>query len=101
MTRTAWRACHPDLRSSHGYRWPFPGNEAVPPLPDGAEQLARLSGGTGEAVQHQRARREQSGLCAQRRRRARFSRIFRCRSISSGDRGSPIVRSARGMKHSQ
>ena len=37
MTRTAWRACHPDLRSSHGYRWPFPGNEAVPPLPDGAE----------------------------------------------------------------
>jgi hypothetical protein len=34
-TRTAWRACHPDLRSSHGYRWPFPGNEAVAPLPDG------------------------------------------------------------------
>ncbi len=37
MTRTAWRSVHPDLRSSHGYRWPFPGNEAVPPLPDGAE----------------------------------------------------------------
>ena len=28
MTRTAWRSVHPDLRSSHGYRWP---------LPDGAE----------------------------------------------------------------
>ena len=36
-TRTAWRACHPDLRSSHGYRWPWPGNEATAPLPDGAE----------------------------------------------------------------
>ena len=36
-TRTAWRAVHPDLRSSHGYRWPWPGNEAVAPLPDGAE----------------------------------------------------------------
>ncbi len=36
-TRTAWRACHPDLRSSHGYRWPFPGQEAVAPLPDGRE----------------------------------------------------------------
>jgi hypothetical protein len=28
---------HPDLRSSRGFRWPFPGNEAVAPLPDGAE----------------------------------------------------------------
>ena len=38
MTRlTAWRAVHPDLRSSRGFRWPFPGNEAVAPLPDGAE----------------------------------------------------------------
>ncbi len=36
-TRTAWRACHPDLRSSHGYRWPWPGNEATAPLPDGRE----------------------------------------------------------------
>ena len=36
-TRTAWRACHPDLRSSYGYRWPFPGNEATAPLPDGRE----------------------------------------------------------------
>ena len=36
-TRIAWRACHPDLRSSYGYRWPWPGNEAVAPLPDGAE----------------------------------------------------------------
>ena len=38
MTRlTAWRAVHPDLRSSRGFRWPWPGNEAVAPLPDGAE----------------------------------------------------------------
>ena len=36
-TRTAWRACHPDLRSSHGFRWPLPGNEAVAPLPDSDE----------------------------------------------------------------
>ena len=36
-TRTAWRAVHPDLRSSRGFRWPFPGNEAVAPLPDGRE----------------------------------------------------------------
>ena len=36
-TRTAWRACHPDLRSSHGYRWPWPGNEATAPLPDDRE----------------------------------------------------------------
>ena len=36
-TRTAWRAVHPDLRSSHGYRWPWPGNEATAPLPDGRE----------------------------------------------------------------
>ena len=36
-TRTAWRACHPDLRSSHGYRWPFPGNQALAPLPYGLE----------------------------------------------------------------
>ena len=36
-TRTAWRAVHPDLRSSHGYRWPWPGNEAIAPLLDGAE----------------------------------------------------------------
>ena len=36
-TRTAWRACRPDLRSSHGYRWPWPGNEATAPLPDGRE----------------------------------------------------------------
>ncbi len=34
---TAWRSVHPDLRSSHGYRWPWPGNEAVPPLPAGTE----------------------------------------------------------------
>ena len=37
MTRTAWRSVHPDLRSSHGYRWPFPGHDAVAPLPAGAE----------------------------------------------------------------
>jgi hypothetical protein len=35
--RTAWRSVHPDLRSSHGYRWPWPGNEAVAPLPDGQD----------------------------------------------------------------
>ncbi len=35
--RTAWRACRPDLRSSHGYRWPWPGNEATAPLPDDRE----------------------------------------------------------------
>lgn len=34
---TAWRAVHPDLRSSRGFRWPWPGNEAVAPLPDGKE----------------------------------------------------------------
>jgi hypothetical protein len=34
---TAWRSVHPDLRSSHGFRWPFPGGEAVAPLPDGEE----------------------------------------------------------------
>ena len=34
---TAWRSVHPDLRSSRGFRWPFPGGEAVAPLPDGAE----------------------------------------------------------------
>lgn len=34
---TAWRAVHPDLRSSRGYRWPFPGSEAVAPLPDGKQ----------------------------------------------------------------
>ena len=32
---TAWRAVHPDLRSSRGFRWPWPGNEAVAPLPAG------------------------------------------------------------------
>ena len=37
MTLTAWRAVHPDLRSSHGYRWPFPGNQAAAPLPVGHE----------------------------------------------------------------
>ena len=37
VTATAWRSVHPDLRSSHGFRWPWPGNEAVAPLPDGAE----------------------------------------------------------------
>ena len=36
-TRIAWRACHPDLRSSYGYRWPWPGNEATAPLPDDRE----------------------------------------------------------------
>ena len=36
-TRTAWRSVRPDFRSSHGYRWPFPGNDAEAPLPDGAE----------------------------------------------------------------
>ena len=36
-TRTAWRSVRPDFRSSHGYRWPFPGNTAEAPLPDGAE----------------------------------------------------------------
>ena len=35
--RIAWRACHPDLRSSYGYRWPWPGNEATAPLPDDRE----------------------------------------------------------------
>ena len=35
MTRTAWRTVHPDLRSSHGFRWPFPGGVAVAPLPVG------------------------------------------------------------------
>jgi hypothetical protein len=35
QTLTAWRAVHPDLRSSNGYVWPFPGHEAVAPLPDG------------------------------------------------------------------
>ena len=35
--RQAWRAVHPDLRSSRGFRWPFPGGEAVAPLPDGME----------------------------------------------------------------
>ena len=25
----AWRAVHPDLRSSHNYRWPFPGRWAM------------------------------------------------------------------------
>ena len=34
---TAWRAVHPDLRSSRGFRWPWPGNEAVAPLPAGRE----------------------------------------------------------------
>ena len=33
----AWRAVHPDLRSSRGFRWPWPGNEAVAPLPAGRE----------------------------------------------------------------
>ena len=37
MTRTAWRSVHPDLRSSRGFRWPFPGNEAVAPLPAGKD----------------------------------------------------------------
>ena len=37
MTATAWRAVHPDLRSSRGFRWPWPGNEAVAPLPAGRE----------------------------------------------------------------
>jgi hypothetical protein len=32
---TAWRAVHPDLRSSNGFRWPFPGKKAVAPLPEG------------------------------------------------------------------
>ena len=34
---TAWRAVHPDLRSSNGFRWPFPGKKAVAPLPDGKQ----------------------------------------------------------------
>ena len=34
---TAWRAVHPDLRSSNGFRWPFPGKKAVAPLPAGSE----------------------------------------------------------------
>lgn len=34
---TAWRAVHPDLRSSNGFRWPFPGKKAVAPLPEGRE----------------------------------------------------------------
>jgi len=29
QTLTAWRAVHPDFRSSNGFRWPFPGNDAV------------------------------------------------------------------------
>lgn len=37
VTATAWRAVHPDLRSSRGFRWPWPGNEAIAPLPDGKE----------------------------------------------------------------
>ena len=38
MTRlTAWRAVHPDLRSSRGFRWPWPGNEAIAPLTDGGK----------------------------------------------------------------
>ena len=36
-TRTAWRSVHPDLRSSRGFRWPLPGNEAVAPLQDSDE----------------------------------------------------------------
>ena len=39
--RTAWRAVHPDLRSSRGFRWPFPGGTAVAPLPDGQEFTRR------------------------------------------------------------
>ncbi len=35
MSPTAWRSVHPDLRSSRGFRWPFPGGEAVAPLPAG------------------------------------------------------------------
>ena len=35
VTATAWRAVHPDLRSSRGFRWPWPGNETVAPLPAG------------------------------------------------------------------
>ena len=31
---TAWRAVHPDLRSSNGFRWPFPGKKAVASLPE-------------------------------------------------------------------
>ncbi len=34
---TAWRAVHPDLRSSNGFRWPFPDKKAVAPLPEGFE----------------------------------------------------------------
>ena len=33
---TAWRAVRPDLRSSNGFRWPFPGKKAVAPLPEGS-----------------------------------------------------------------
>jgi hypothetical protein len=37
VTLTAWRAVHPDLRSSNGFRWPWPGNEATAPLPAGKQ----------------------------------------------------------------
>ena len=34
--KLAWRSVHPDLRSSHDYRWPLPGNWAVPNSVSGA-----------------------------------------------------------------
>ena len=32
----AWRIVHPDFRSSHDYRWPFPGHDAYPKSVPGA-----------------------------------------------------------------
>jgi hypothetical protein len=36
-THTGFRAVWGDFTSSRGYRWPYPGNQAVAPLPDGKE----------------------------------------------------------------
>ena len=40
------RSVRPDLRSSHGFRWPFPGGEAVPagPLLDHSGECPRSAG---------------------------------------------------------
>ena len=36
-THTGFRAVHGDFTSSHGYRWPYPGQTAHAPLPEGRE----------------------------------------------------------------